>query len=148
MKNAFSSVRLTLVFNRVAAILVVALIPVLPSFLRFYSDLRNLDHTQFLSVMIGYYCCVPVVELALWHLDKLLRNILQEQVFTSENVRRIRSIRWCCFGISLLCLPIAFIYCPLLFMVVIMGFLSLVISVLVKVMDAAVTIREENDLTI
>ena len=148
MNRSISSVRLTLLFNRVAAALVVALIPLLPSFMRLYADLRSLDHSQSLAVMIGYYCCVPVVLLALWHLDKLLRNILEELVFTQENVRRIRAIRWCCFGISLLCLPVAIIYCPLLFMVVIMGFLSLVISVLVKVMDAAVTIREENDLTI
>ena len=148
MKTAFSSIRLTLLFNRVAAVLAAVLIPLLPSFLRLYADLRSLDHNQFLAVLIGYYCCVPVVELALWHLDGLLRNILKEQVFTRENVRRIRIIRWCCFGISLLCLPVAFIYCPLLFMVVIMGFLSLVISVLVKVMNAAVTIQEENELTI
>lgn len=148
MKHTLSSTRLTLLFNRVVALLVVALIPLMPSFLRLYSDLRNLDHSQFLSVLIGYYCCVPVVELALWNLDKLLRNILKEVVFTRENVRCIRIIRWCCAGISLLCLPLAFIYCPLLFMVVIMGFLCLVVSVVVRVMDTAVTIREENDLTI
>ena len=148
MNRTLSSARLTLVFNRVAALLAVALIPFLPSFLRLYADLRSLNQSQTLAVMIGYYCCVPVVELALWNLDCLLRNILKEQVFTRENVRRIRFIRWCCLGISLLCLPVACIYCPLLFMVIIMGFLCLVVSVVVQVMDAAVTIREENDLTI
>ena len=148
MNHSVSSVRLTLFFTRASALLVIGLIPVLPSFMRLYADLRGLNDTQFWAVMIGYYCCVPVVELALWNLDKLLGNILAEQVFTQENVRRIRAIRWCCFGIALLCLPVSLIYYPLLFMVVIMGFLSLVISVLVKVMNAAVTIREENDLTV
>lgn len=148
MNRSISSTRLTLLFNRVAAFLAVALIPFLPSFMRLYADLRSLTPNQSLAVLIGYYCCVPVVELALWNLDNLLRNILKEQVFTRENVRRIRIIRWCCLGISLLCLPVACVYCPLLFMVIIMGFLCLVVSVVVQVMDAAVTIREENDLTI
>ena len=148
MNRSISSTRLTLLFNRVAAFLAVALIPFLPSFMRLYSDLRSLTRPQSLAVIIGYYCCVPVVLAALWNLDKLLRNILGEQVFTRENVRRIRIIRWCCLGISLICLPVACIYCPLLFMVIIMGFLCLVVSVVVRVMDTAVTIREENDLTI
>ena len=148
MNHTISATRLTLLFSRVVAVIVLALIPFLPSFLRFYAVLRNLNHNQCLAVMIGYCCCVPVIELALWHLDKLLRNILAEEVFTQDNVRRVRIIRWCCFAISLLCLPVACVYCPLLFVVVIMGFLSLVVTVVVRVMDAAVTIREENDLTI
>ena len=148
MNRFLSSTRLTLVFNRITALLVIALIPLMPTFLQMYADLRSLNPNQILAVLIGYYCCVPVVELALWNLDHLLRNILKEKVFIQENVRRIRIIRWCCLGISLLCLPVACIYCPLLFMVIIMGFLCLVVSVVVQVMDAAVTIREENDLTI
>ena len=37
---------------------------------------------------------------------------------------------------------------PLVFLAVIMGFLFLVVDVVGHVMDAAVTLREENDLTI
>ena len=37
---------------------------------------------------------------------------------------------------------------PLIFLAVIMGFLCLMVSVVAGVMDAAVSIREENDLTI
>ena len=148
MSRSLSSTRLTLLFNRAAAVIALILIPGLPPFMKLYAHLRNLNQTQILAVIIGYYCCVPVVELALWNLDKLLRNILDEQVFTRENVQRIRTIRWCCLALSLLCLPVACIYCPLLFITVIMGFLCLVVSVVVRVMDTAVTIREENDLTI
>jgi hypothetical protein len=37
---------------------------------------------------------------------------------------------------------------PLIFMLIVMAFLCLVVSVVASVMDAAVTIREENDLTV
>jgi hypothetical protein len=81
-------------------------------------------------------------------MEKLLQSILSQSVFTAENVKRIRRIRWCCAGVSLICLPAAFIYLPLFFLVIIMGFLSLVVHVVAQVMAAAVALREENDLTI
>ena len=84
----------------------------------------------------------------MWNLDAILRSILQKNVFAYSVVRCIRRVRWCCLGVSLICLPAAVFYPPLVFMVVIMGFLALVVSVLSSVMQAAVAIREENDLTI
>lgn len=99
-------------------------------------------------LVCAYYACCPVVLLALWKLDALLRAILRGDVFTHENVSSIRIIRWCCLGVSLICIPAAFGYFPLWLMAVIMGFLSLAITVLGNVMKAAVAIREENDLTV
>ena len=71
-----------------------------------------------------------------------------EQVFIRDNVRRIRRIQWCCCAVSLICVPASLAYLPLIFLVIIMAFLSLTVSVVASVMDAAVAIREENDLTI
>ena len=81
-------------------------------------------------------------------MEKLLKNILRETVFIRDNVRFIRRVQYCCGMISLICLPAAIFYAPLWFMVIIMTFLFLVIWVVAQVMDAAVAIREENDLTI
>ena len=81
-------------------------------------------------------------------MDRLLGAILQDQIFIRKNVSHIRTIRWCSAAISLVCLPASIFYMPLIFMVLIMAFLSLAITVLVRVMTAAVEIREENDLTI
>ena len=106
----------------------------------------------------GFAAQLPVkeaMELALIAGESYLRPgdgnwqaISRGDVFTRENVRRIRAVRWCCGGVGLICVPAAFCYYPLVFMVIIMGFLFLVVSVVCQVMDAAVTIREENDLTI
>ena len=51
-------------------------------------------------------------------------------------------------AVALICLPAAVFYPPLVFMAVIMAFLALVVNVVGSVMNAAVAIREENDLTI
>ena len=142
------SVKITLWVNRMVGCLLLALIPAMPRLLDWYQDLRPLGLHGAAAIMIGFYCCVPVVLVALWNMDRILRSILQNQIFVRPVVRCIRRVRWCCLGVCLICLPAAVFYPPLVFMVVIMAFLALTVSVVAAVMDVAVTLREENDLTI
>ncbi len=147
MKNNTPAV-VTLWANRIIAACVIALFFVLPTLLDWYTTIRHLTDPEQLAITVAFYCCAAVTLLALWKLDRLLRNILQLQVFIRENVNYLRFVRWCCLAVSLICMPAALIYYPLIFMVVIMGFLSLMVNVVCQVMKAAVAIREENDLTI
>ena len=94
-------------------------------------------------------CCVAAYLIAGYDvLLTALRNIRRGEVFVIENVRRIGTLQWCCGAVALICIPAAFCYYPLVFMVAVMGFLCLAVSVLRQVMSAAVTLQEENDLTI
>ena len=139
---------ITLWVNRAVALLVIALLPTFPMLLQWYAGFRPITATGRIALMVAFYICAAITALALWKVDQLLRAILSDEVFTEKNVRYIRTVRWCCAAISLVCIPAAVFYLPLIFMVVIMAFLALVITVLVRVMTAAVEIREENDLTI
>ena len=130
------------------ALIIAVLIFTLPAIIDWYCTFRVLQHTERTAITIAFYCCVLVVGAALWNMDRLLLSILDEQVFIRKNVIRIRRIQWCCGLVSLICIPAAVAYMPLIFMVVIMGFLCLAVSVVACVIDAAVAIREENDLTI
>ena len=140
--------RVVLWVNRIIFCILIALLPSIPFILRWYSTIRTLNQAEFLAILIAFYVCALIAGIALWTMDRLLRNIIAESVFTRKNVRYIRRIQWCCGLVSLVCIPAAVFYLPLVFMVVIMAFLFLVTGVVTKVMDAAVTIREENDLTI
>jgi len=148
MHRTSALTKATLWSTRAVMLILVVFLFCMPRFLNWYSTTRVLSEAKYYAILIGFYCCSVVVGPALWLMDKLLRNILDGQVFTRKNVRIISSLRWCCCAVSLICLPAACIYYPLIFMVVIMAFLCLCISVLVQVMASAVTIREENDLTI
>ena len=143
-----TNVNVTLWANRAVALVMAVLLFTLPALLDWYCQYRMLYELERIALTVAFYCCAAVVFYALWNIDALLRNIRQGEVFVTENVRRIRRIQWCCGGVSLICIPAAFCYYPLVFMVVVMGFLCLVVSVVCRVMEAAVTIREENDLTI
>ena len=85
---------------------------------------------------------------ALYNLEKLLGNINAGEVFLRSNVSLIRRVCRCCLLVSAICLPAAFYYPPLIFFCIVMAFLCPVVNVVRRVFDAAVTIREENDLTI
>lgn len=148
MKTAHSAARVTLWVNRAVSLVLGVLIFAMPALLDWFQTLRPLGAYGKPAFLIGFYGCVPLAAFALWKLDLLMRNILRDTVFVHENVGCIRAVRWCCLGVSLICLPTAFFYPPLIFMVVIMGFLSLVVNVVCQVMKAAVAIREENDLTV
>ncbi len=148
LKKTVNSVTVTLWANHLVALLLVALLFTLPMLLDWYCQYRVLTAVERTALTAAFYCCAVFVGIALWNMDRLLRAIAGAEVFIRENVRRISVVRWCCVATCLICLPAAFCYYPLVFLVVIMGFLSLVVSVVCRVMDAAVTIREENDLTV
>lgn len=148
MKHTPCSVSVTLWANRLVALAVGILLFTLPPLLDWYSQFRMLLPIERTAITVAFYCCAAVVALALWNLDGLLRNIQKELVFTGENVRRIGTVSWCCGITALICAVAMLAYYPLVFMAVVMGFLCLVVSVVRQVMAAAVTIREENDLTI
>lgn len=148
MKRTETSVVVTLWVNRLVAVCLFVLLFTLPTLLQWYCQFRVLLEVERTALTVAFYCCAAVAFVALWNMDVLMRTIRAGRIFVTENVRSIRVVRWCCAIVALICLPTTFFYYPLVFMTVVMAFLSLVVTVVVRVMDAAVTIREENDLTI
>ena len=146
--NSELSCKITLWVNRLIALTVTVLCFAMYSLLVWYRGIREMPWQICAVILVTYYVCVPAVLYGLWCVEKLLRNILAEAVFVPINVRYIRRIRWCCAGVSLLCIPAACAYPPLIFMVVIMGFLAMMVSVVKNVMAAAVELQTENDLTV
>lgn len=138
----------TLWVNRLIIAAVAVLIFTLQPIIRWYCTLRTLTGPEQTAISLAFYCCAAVIFFALWNMDRLLTAILQGHVFVRNNVKRIRRIQLSCGLVSLICIPASFAYMPLIFLVVIMAFLCLCVGVVSCVMDAAVAIREENDLTI
>lgn len=139
---------LTLYVTYLAMAVVIAVSIGLVWILEMNSIARTLLPGERTAIIAGFYCSLPMVLAALWKVQKLLKNIQKEAVFTEENVKILTVIRSCCLGIFLVCLVAGFFFFPLLLVVAIMGFLGLMMQVLKQVMAQAVAIREENDLTV
>lgn len=143
-------VKFTLWINRFVMAVVALLMLALPIIHRWYAELLDypVPDVDVWGLWTVYLFCALVILIALWNMEKLLKNILFRKVFIQENVRLVRRVQWCCGLVALLCVAAAFFALPALLIAAIMGFLCLVVSVVACVLDSAVALREENDLTI
>ena len=116
MKTTLNLTRLTLWITHLVALVIAVFLFVLPPLLNWYCTLRNISIVPKTMIAVAFYVSVVPITLALWQFDTILRNLLKDKVFLKENVRRIRIIQWCCFAVSLICLPAALFYYPLIFL--------------------------------
>ena len=79
---------------------------------------------------------------------KLLFNIKNEKIFIPQNANCLRTVSWCCFAIAVITFVGGFFYMPFMFVAAAGGFTGMLLRVLKNVMQSAVELREENDLTI
>ncbi len=95
-----------------------------------------------------FYPCAVFAGIILYSLLKLLFNIKRDDVFISQNVTMLRIVSWCCVAIAVITFVGAFFYMPFGFVALAGGFVGMMLRVLKNVMQSAVALREENDLTI
>jgi hypothetical protein len=85
---------------------------------------------------------------ALVCLHILLSNIKKEKVFIAGNVKLLRTISWCCFAAAFVMVFAAKYYLLLGLTAVAIAFIGLILRVVKNVIEEAVRIKTENDLTI
>ena len=95
-----------------------------------------------------FYPCALLGFVTLYSLMRLLLNIKKDAIFVTPNVKYLRCICWCCFAVSLITLISGILYIPYLFVSVAAGFVGLMLLVVKNVMENAVQLKEENELTI
>ena len=149
MKHYVFSAKVTLLASRFVAVLIAFFLLFFPRMVdSYHQNFRPLADTERYALLGAFYLSAVAVEIAKYHMDRLLGNILRAELFTAENVSHIRYVRWCCFWVSVVCLFAFFGFPSMIFISTIMAFLALVVTVVGQVMKAAVELREESDLTI
>ena len=86
--------------------------------------------------------------ISMWELNGMLKRISKQEIFTAENVKVLRVISWCCFGIAALSFFLAFFRMLAFFVGFAAGFFGMIMRVLKNVFELAVEMRQENDFTI
>lgn len=159
MWNREKSVLLTQIIVRICYILLAAAVIALPFVFREYDSANKISMISELGryVMGPFYAIVPAGYVALVCIDKLLVHIKREIVFDNKNVKLLRIISWSCFYAAAVCV-IAFVLICITFtfgvglgLVILAagaGFMGLVVRVVKNIFEAAIKIKNENDLTI
>lgn len=159
MWNKEKSVLLTQAIVRICYVLLGAAVIVLPFLIKEYDSYNRINMLSELGkyVMGPFYAIVPAGYVALICIDKLLINIKREIVFDNKNIKLLRIISWSCFYAAIVCI-ISFILISITFNYGIgiglillaagAGFMGLVVRVVKNIFEAAIKIKDENDLTI
>ncbi|QAT42197.1 DUF2975 domain-containing protein [Aminipila luticellarii] len=150
MWNSNKSLQLSCICTRFVMVLVVVCAAALPYLIDIYLSIgphyiSEMDMGPFMVIL--YACCIPALA-ALFNLDRLLRNIKKEEVFTDKNVTCLRRISWCCFGAAVLVVMAGYYYFLFYFVAVVIAFIGLILRVVKNVIEQAVIIKAENDFTI
>lgn len=97
---------------------------------------------------ICFYSSAIFAATILYCLIKLLLNIKKNCIFISENAKYLKIVSWCCFLIAIITLGGGIFYMPLLSIAAAGGFTGVLLRVLKNVMEKAIEIKEDNELTI
>ena len=97
---------------------------------------------------ITFYPCAVFGYITLHSLIKLLFNIKKEEIFINQNVKYLRHISWCCFIVALITLIGGIFYIPFSFIAIAAAFIGLMLRIVKNVMQNAVELKTENELTI
>lgn len=95
-----------------------------------------------------FYPSAVFAYVTLYSLLKMLFNIKNEEVFIHKNVKYLRQISWCCFAVALITFVGGIMYIPFMLVSIAAAFVGLMLRVVKNVMQNAVEISEENELTI
>lgn len=154
MLNKDKSVKLTHFIVRLCYFLLAAGCVAFP-FLNYESILGLTGEMKTYTVIV-FYTVVPAGFAALIALDKLLINIRKDVVFDKKNTSLLRLISWLCvyagfvglIAFILFLTLLSFIFETMIILSLGEFFMALVVRVVKNVFDAAIMLKEENDLTI
>lgn len=110
-----------------------------------YSTAMNNMLTLFCAC---YYPCAVFAYVALYSLIRMLFHIKQDRIFIKENVQYLRRISWCCFTVAFATGISGLQYIPFMCVAVAAAFMGLMLRVVKNVMENAVELKTENELTI
>ena len=105
-------------------------------------------HNMVMLFRACYYPCSIFAYVALYSLLRMLFHIKKDRIFIPENVRYLRRISWCCFAVAFITMLGGIQYIPLMCFAVAAAFMGLMLRVVKNVMENAVEIKAENELTI
>lgn len=95
-----------------------------------------------------FYPCAVLGYITLYSLIRMLFNIKEDKIFIHANVKYLRCISWCCFVVAFITLVGGIFYIPFCAVAIAAAFMGLMLRVVKNVMQNAVEINTENQLTI
>ena len=155
MLNRKYSAMISLVICFLASALLIVWIFTFPRFFNWFyviyhgmSDASVRTQAVIRLVVPTFYWCAPFAGVSLYLLIRLLLNIINDKVYITRNVTYLRFISYCCYACFVITLITGIKYFPLFIIAFAMVVVGTLLRVVKNIMQSAVEIKEENDLTV
>lgn len=142
------SIRITSVLIKTAMVLCIAALFLMPYAAKMYEIVSFQQDNVTVPLLVTFYICAVFGFVILFVLDRLIRNIGNDKVFTDENVKLIRILSYCCFAIAVVTLIFARLRILVFVITFAAAFIGLILRVIKNCFSEAIRLREENDFTI
>lgn len=116
--------------------------------IRFFAGLRGLGMDWGLVIYAALLICSVFGWAVLWKLWGLLKSIKAGQVFTAENICRMRVVSWCCAAVALVCLAAGLWYLPFFIGAMAAAFMALIVRIVKNAFQQAMLMKDELDYTV
>lgn len=104
------------------------------------------EHLPFLAATI--YTGSIFAWICLYTMFRLLSSIREGKVFTEKNSSMLRVISWCCAGASIVFLVSILYYPPFIIISAAAGFMMMIVRVVKNIIQQAIGMKNELDLTV
>ena len=115
---------------------------------RFLAGQRNLGMDWGMVIYAALLICSVFGWVVLWKLWGLLNSIKAGQVFSAENIRRMRTVSWCCAAVALVCLGAGLWYLPFFIGAMASAFMALIVRIVKNAFQQALLMKDELDYTV
>lgn len=113
-----------------------------------YVIARKSDNFSLVIIYIAYYIGTVLAGTIVFNMYRLLDNLSNNNVFVKKNISYMNIMSGCCLAIAIVCLSIAFVWTGTVYVAVVGIFMSLVVKCVASVMEKAIEMKSELDLTV
>lgn len=147
MKFDNKSIKLSIAFTTLFAIAMIFLTVTIPWLVPFLCKIMERETlVSFMTVVA--YLAVPAGWGAVILLYEILFNLKKKKVFVNENVKSLRILSWLCIYVGVVSAIAAFEYLGFLFVSIAAFFIGLIVRVVRNIIQEAIEIKAENDMTV
>ncbi len=123
-------VKFSIILTTVFIILIFLLAVFLPLLVTWYVKVAERHESLVTTIMVTCYPCAPFTILSLLYLRKVLKNILNKNFFTDDNIKSLKYMSICCIIIAFITVIAGRFYLPFFIVAATFLFLSLLILTL------------------
>ena len=120
-KSLKTAIVLTYIFMAILVVLVICL----PMLVTWYVEIRGKSAKLPTTMLVTCYPCAPFTGTALLYLRKLLKNALNDEIFSKSSVKCLKIMAFCCTAIAVITLIAGRYYLPFYIVGATFAFLAL-----------------------